>query len=86
MTAVRGADDTPPKRCAVGTPDGDDCPDPPEIKLADGSGASAWSCVAHAEEVLISARGVFIAADEPDGLVAFLALRGRRLDGTRLPD
>ena len=65
-------------------PDGSDCPEPATVKLADGSGVSAWSCSEHADEVLINARGVFLASDEPDGLVAFLAARGRQLDGTPL--
>ncbi|MFI5960509.1 hypothetical protein [Cryptosporangium sp. NPDC051539] len=64
--------------CGIGMPDGSDCPNPAEVKLADGSGASAWSCTEHADEVLVCARGVFIAGDEPNGLEAFLAARGRR--------
>ena len=71
-----------PDHCVIGRPDGTDCPAPAEVKLADGSGASAWSCADHADEVLINARGVFLAGDEPDGLVAFLAARGRTLGGT----
>lgn len=63
--------------CGIGLPDGRDCPAPAEVKLADGSGASAWSCTEHADEVLLCARGVFIAAEEPDGLEAFLRARGR---------
>jgi len=84
VTSAPETGDATPGRCGIGMPDGSDCPAPAEIKLADGSGASAWSCAVHADEVLISAHGVFIASDEPDGLEAFLARRGRALDGTRI--
>jgi hypothetical protein len=73
------------RTCVIGTADGSDCREPATVKLADGSGVSAWSCPEHADEVLINARGVFLASDEPDGLVAFLASRGRQPDGTPLP-
>lgn len=85
MNPATWSGDTTPAHCGIGMPDGSDCPEPAAVKLADGSGVSAWSCTMHADEVLITARGVFLASDEPDGLVTFLAARGRRLDGSPLP-
>jgi hypothetical protein len=84
VSAPALARDGAPGGCAIGMRDGSDCPNPAELKLADGSGVSAWSCADHADEVLVGARGVFLASDEPDGLEAFLAARGRRLDGSRI--
>ncbi len=49
-----------------------------EVKLADSWGDTAWACLAHAEELLIGARGVFIANQDEHGLAPFLAHRNRR--------
>ncbi|SHN47539.1 hypothetical protein [Cryptosporangium aurantiacum] len=84
MKPAPGTGDAIPDHCEIGMPDGSECPSAADVKLADGSGVAAWSCAVHADEVLITARGVFIAGDEPDGLAAFLAARGRRTQRTRI--
>ena len=64
-------------QCEIGERGGAPCPEPAELKLTDSWGDSAWSCLRHADELLVSARGVFLANQEPDGLASFLA-RWRR--------
>jgi len=65
------------RACQVGEVDGRACPRPAEIKLADAWGDTAWACIPHAEEALISAPGAFIANDDDQGLGPFLAQRRR---------
>jgi len=55
---------------------GEPCPRPAEVKLADSWGDTAWACIPHAEEALISASGAFIADQDKQGLAVFMA--GRR--------
>ena len=43
-----------------------------EIKLADSAGHSAWACLAHADEILVTVPGAFIASRD-EGLAAFLS-------------
>jgi catechol 2,3-dioxygenase-like lactoylglutathione lyase family enzyme len=52
-----------------------------EVKLADPSGNSIWACLDHADEVLVSVRGAFIASPDETGIADFLRLRGRNVDG-----
>lgn len=47
------------------------CPQRAEVKLADSAGHSAWACLAHADEILVTVPGAFIASQD-DGLAAFL--------------
>ena len=65
------------RACQVGETDGRACSRPAEIKLADAWGDTAWACIPHAEEALISAPGAFIANDDDQGLGPFLAQRRR---------
>jgi hypothetical protein len=53
------------------------CPRKPELKVADSWGDSAWGCVLHVEEVLLSGSSVFVADESMSGLAQFLR-RGRR--------
>lgn len=61
--------------CQVGTTAGGSCDRPAEVKLADSWGDTLWSCMAHADEVLINARGAFIATEDGQGLGQYLRLR-----------
>ena len=51
------------------------CPDQAEVKLADSRGDSAWACLMHAEQVLVTVPGAFIASHDGPGIAAFLAGR-----------
>ena len=59
--------------CAVTGPDGRQCPDQAEVKLADSLGDKAWFCLVHAEHVLMTVPTAFIASHEDRGIAAFLA-------------
>jgi|SRR5262245_14623830 len=66
---ARGMD---PQRCQFPTAGGRACPRPAEVKMADSWGDSAWTCLPHAEELMINAKGVFIAAEDSEGLAPYL--------------
>jgi catechol 2,3-dioxygenase-like lactoylglutathione lyase family enzyme len=51
---------------------GKTCSQQAEVKLADSAGHSAWACLAHADEILVTVPGAFIASQD-DGLAAFLS-------------
>jgi catechol 2,3-dioxygenase-like lactoylglutathione lyase family enzyme len=59
--------------CRVGSPDGRPCPNKAEVKLADSQGDSAWVCLAHAEDILVTVPTAFIASQGDRGIAAFLA-------------
>lgn len=63
-----------PARCQLGGLRG--CEEPPELKVADMWGESAWGCLQHVEEALLSGSSVFVADLGMAGLVAFRR-RGR---------
>jgi hypothetical protein len=63
------------RRCEVGLPGGTPCPADAEVKLADSWGDTAWACIRHADEVLVNARGAFIANEDAQGLGQFLRVR-----------
>ena len=71
------------RACQLGNPDGSACHDPAEVKLTDAWGDTAWSCLNHAEEALLAARGVFLATKDLDGVAAYLTRRWRA--GRSLP-
>jgi hypothetical protein len=64
-----------PAACQVGAVDGSRCSGPAEVKLADSWGTTVWSCLTHADEALIQARGAFIAAEDAQGLGPWLEMR-----------
>jgi catechol 2,3-dioxygenase-like lactoylglutathione lyase family enzyme len=72
LVAARGG---APSACEITGRDGRACRNPAEVKLADSSGDGAWSCLAHAEEVLMTVAGTFIASHDGQGIAAFLAAR-----------
>ena len=51
------------------------CQEHADVKLADSWGDSTWTCVPHAEEIMINAKGVFIAAEDAEGLARYLRRR-----------
>ncbi|HLX51462.1 MAG TPA: VOC family protein [Streptosporangiaceae bacterium] len=51
---------------------GKSCSQRAEIKRADPAGHSAWVCMTHADEILMTVPGAFIASQD-EGLAAFLA-------------
>ncbi|MEU4482112.1 VOC family protein [Micromonospora sp. NPDC023966] len=71
-----------PARCQIGSPRGEPCPEPAEVKLADSWGDTVWGCLAHTDEALLNARGAFLATDDAMGLAAFLAARHPQPDAT----
>jgi len=54
---------------------GKPCPTQADVKLADSWGDSTWVCLPHAEEVMLNARGAFIANEDSEGLAAYLRRR-----------
>jgi hypothetical protein len=50
------------------------------VKLADAAGDTAWACLAHADEILVTVPGSFIASRDERGIAWFLSRRaaGRR--------
>jgi hypothetical protein len=40
------------------------------------AGDTAWACLAHADEILVTAPGAFIASRDDQGIGAFLSRRG----------
>lgn len=72
LAAARGGI---PQACEATTPDGQRCPDPAEIKLADSLGAHAWVCLAHADQILVTVPAAFIASHDDRGLAAYLGRR-----------
>jgi hypothetical protein len=71
--------------CEVGGGGGRACERPGEVKLADSWGDTAWTCIQHADEVLMNARGAFIATEDGQGLARYLELRRRRAADTPGP-
>jgi predicted enzyme related to lactoylglutathione lyase len=59
--------------CQAGGRAGGRCPNQAEVKLADSLGDSAWFCLPHAEEILVTAPAAFIASHDDRGLAAYLA-------------
>ena len=64
-----------PAGCQVGRTDGQPCPEPAEVKLADPWGETVWACLTHADEALIDARSAFIATEDEHGLGPWLRHR-----------
>ena len=46
------------------------------MKLADSGGDTVWACLAHADEILVTVPGAFIADQGDRGIAGFLAHRG----------
>ena len=61
--------------CQVRNVDGSACQEKADIKLADSNGEAAWACLPHAEEILMSVPGAFIASEGDQGIAGFLSRR-----------
>jgi predicted enzyme related to lactoylglutathione lyase len=48
------------------------CGQKAEVKLADSAGDTLWACLAHADGILVTVPGAFIASQDGGGLAAFL--------------
>lgn len=66
-----------PRACQFPMAGGRPCQRPAELKLADSCGDSVWTCLHHAEDIMMNANGAFIAAEDTDGLVAYLRRKGK---------
>ncbi len=61
--------------CQVGNPHGMPCRSKADVKLADSAGDTAWACIAHADEILMTVHGAFIASPADQGIAVFLSRR-----------
>jgi hypothetical protein len=43
--------------------------------LADSAGTAVWTCIAHAEEILVMVPGAFVASEEDTGIANYLSRR-----------
>jgi len=64
-----------PASCQVRDLDAAPCPQEATVKLADSAGDSVWACLDHADEILVTVRGAFIASQGERGLASFRARR-----------
>jgi catechol 2,3-dioxygenase-like lactoylglutathione lyase family enzyme len=62
-------------RCQVSGSDWTPCGQNAEVKLADGAGDTVLVCIGHAEEILVSVPGAFIANQDDHGIAEFLSSR-----------
>jgi hypothetical protein len=72
VVAARGGGSTV---CQVRDIDGKRCRQKARIKLADSAGNSMWACLDHADEILVTVRGAFIASSSEEGISAYLSRR-----------
>jgi hypothetical protein len=61
--------------CQVGDIGGVPCGKRAEVKLADAAGDTVWACLAHADEILVTVPGSFIASQDEPGIGWFLSRR-----------
>ena len=61
--------------CQVRDVDLRPCTQSAAVKLADSAGESVWACLDHADEILVTVRGAFIASHADPGVLSFLARR-----------
>jgi catechol 2,3-dioxygenase-like lactoylglutathione lyase family enzyme len=61
--------------CQVASFQGTPCRKKAEVKLADPGGETAWACLAHADEILVTVPGAFIASQSDEGIAGFLSRR-----------
>jgi predicted enzyme related to lactoylglutathione lyase len=61
--------------CQVTDIDGKPCGQPAGVKLADPAGDALWACLDHADEILVSVRGAFIATQADEGISGYLSRR-----------
>jgi predicted enzyme related to lactoylglutathione lyase len=61
--------------CQVTDIDGQQCGLQASVKLADSAGDSLWACLDHADEILVTVRGAFIASQAEEGIAGYLSRR-----------
>jgi catechol 2,3-dioxygenase-like lactoylglutathione lyase family enzyme len=61
--------------CEVTSADRQPCPSKAEVRLADSAGDTIWACMLHAEEILMTVRGAFIASPGEPGIASFVSRR-----------
>jgi len=61
--------------CQVSDIDGNSCGQPAGVKLADSAGDALWTCLDHADEILVTVRGAFIASQAEEGIAGYLSRR-----------
>ena len=61
--------------CQVSDAHGAPCGLRAEVKLADAAGDTVWACLAHADEILVTVPGAFIASQDEPGIGWFLSRR-----------
>lgn len=61
--------------CEVSDLDGSPCGEPASVKLADSAGDSLWACLDHADEILVTVRGAFVASQAEEGISGYLSRR-----------
>jgi predicted enzyme related to lactoylglutathione lyase len=54
-----------------------------EVKLADSGGDTMWVCLTHADEILVTVPGAFIASEDDRGIAGFLSRRRGQPDRHR---
>lgn len=62
-------------RCKAHDAQHNPCRQKAEVKLADSAGDSVWVCLDHADEILVTVRGAFIASPADEGIAAYFASR-----------
>lgn len=62
-------------RCQVTSVDQLPCPRKAEVRLADSAGDTVWACLTHADEILLTVRGAFIASPGDQGIAGFVSQR-----------
>jgi catechol 2,3-dioxygenase-like lactoylglutathione lyase family enzyme len=61
--------------CEVSSIYGQPCRKKAEVSLADSGGETAWACLAHADEILMTVPGAFIASPGDQGIAGFRSRR-----------
>src|SRR5258708_37167392 len=72
VVAARGRASTV---CQVRDMDRTRCRLKARVKLADAAGNSMWACLDHADEILVTVRGPFIASPAEEGVAGYLSRR-----------
>lgn len=73
LAVAKGATCVKCHTCQIAGRDGGRCPDQAEVKLADSRGDSAWVCLPHSEEILVTMHAAFISSHNGRGLAEFRA-------------
>jgi catechol 2,3-dioxygenase-like lactoylglutathione lyase family enzyme len=61
--------------CGVSDVGGAACQHKSEVRLADSGGTVVWACLGHADEILVTVPGAFLAGEPDHGIAAFLSAR-----------